>query len=89
MLCGRFPFYGKTDIEFLGTVTKGAQMRGEAWANVSDDCKAFVRRLLQVDPARRPSAEEALSCGWITTSSAGGELRALSSQADLAKTMNR
>lgn len=88
MLCGRFPFWGKTDIEFLGSVTKGAQMRGEAWAGVSDECKAFVRSLLEVDASRRPTATQALEGQWISSSN-GGELRTLTSQAALAESLNR
>lgn len=63
-------------------------MRGEAWTGVSDECKAFVRSLLQVDAGRRPTATQALAESWIT-SSKGGELRALNSQATLAESLNR
>ncbi len=63
-------------------------MRGEAWAAVSDECKAFVRGLLQVDPSRRPTAKQALASTWISSSS-GGELRTLTSQAAIAESLNR
>ena len=42
-------------------------MEGGNWENVSDDAKEFVKSLLQLDPARRPSAEEALNSQWMQT----------------------
>ena len=35
------------------------------WADVSNEAKDLVRQLLQFDPARRISAEDALKHGWI------------------------
>lgn len=87
MLCGRFPFWGKTDIEFLASVTKGPQMRGEAWVSVSDECKQFVKSLLEIDAALRPTAQQALTHQWMQSS--GGELRTLNSQAALAESLNK
>jgi len=40
-------------------------MEGGNWDNVSDDAKEFVKSLLQLDPTRRPSANEALSSQWM------------------------
>lgn len=87
MLCGRFPFWGKTDIEFLASVSKGPQMRGEAWSGVSEECKDFVRRLLAIDPNVRPTAEQALGMDWMQSS--GGELRTLTSQAIIAESLKK
>ena len=87
MLCGRFPFWGKTDIEFLACVSRGAQMRGDAWTGISQECKSFVRKLLEVEAARRPSATEALQDEWM--SSRGGELRTLQSQAAIAESLQK
>jgi serine/threonine protein kinase len=38
---------------------------GKVWESVSDNAKNFIRSLLTYDPARRPSAEEALLIPWI------------------------
>ena len=42
------------------------------WSGVSDDAKALVRSLLEVDPEKRLTADEASQHNWITT--AGGQL---------------
>lgn len=65
MLCGRFPFWGKTDIEYLASLRRGPDMRGEEWANVSEEGKEFVRTLLELEPKRRPSALQALKLPWV------------------------
>ena len=36
------------------------------WSEVSDAAKAFITRLLKLDPAQRPTAAEALEDPWIT-----------------------
>ena len=87
MLCGRFPFWGKTDIEFLASVTKGPQMRGEAWTGVSEECKGFVKCLLEIEPKERPTATDALAHSWMQSS--GGDLRTLTSQAALAESFKK
>lgn len=40
-------------------------MVGEGWSEVSEDGKAFLKQLLQVDPKRRLTAQDALSHPWI------------------------
>lgn len=41
-------------------------MTGEGWNEVSEEGKAFLKQLLQVDPKRRFTAAQALSAPWIT-----------------------
>jgi hypothetical protein len=48
MLCGRFPFWGKTDIEYLASLQRGPDMTGDGWATVSDLGKTFLKSLLQL-----------------------------------------
>ena len=36
-----------------------------AWANKSDEAKDFIERLLDMNPATRPTAAEALEHPWI------------------------
>jgi serine/threonine protein kinase len=66
MLCGRFPFWGKTDIEYLASLQRGPDMTGDGWATVSDLGKTFLKSLLQLNPTRRLSAEQALAHPWIS-----------------------
>lgn len=68
MLCGRFPFWGKSDIEYLASLRRGPDMGGEEWANVSEAGKGFVRTLLELEPKRRPTALQALNLPWILRS---------------------
>ena len=65
MLCGRFPFWGKTDIEYMQSLNAGPSLTGEGWDEVSAKGKRYLRDLLQLDPKRRPSAKQALSHPWI------------------------
>jgi serine/threonine protein kinase len=65
MLCGRFPFWGKTDIEYMRSLSQGPSMVGDGWSEVSDAGKSFLKNLLQLDPKRRLTADEALRHPWI------------------------
>lgn len=67
MLCGRFPFWGKTDIEYMRSLTRGPCMEGDGWNEVSPEGKNFLLALLQLDPKQRLTAEQALSHPWILT----------------------
>lgn len=67
MLCGRFPFWGKTDIEYMRSLNKGPCMVGEGWNDVSEEGKQFVKELLHLDAKVRLTAEQALDHPWINT----------------------
>ena len=36
------------------------------WAGVSPEAKSFIKSLLQIDPAKRPSAAAAMNHDWFT-----------------------
>lgn len=65
MLCGRFPFWGKTDIEYMKSLNRGPCMVGEGWDEVSEEGKRFLKQMLQIDPKQRLTAEQALTHPWI------------------------
>lgn len=65
MLCGRFPFWGKTDIEYMQSLSRGPCMEGEGWDEVTVQGKEFLLKLLAMDPKERLTAEEALRHPWI------------------------
>jgi serine/threonine protein kinase len=47
-------------------VQKGVyNFSGREWNTVSDEAKAFIRKLLEYNPAQRLSAEEALNDPWM------------------------
>jgi calcium/calmodulin-dependent protein kinase I len=87
MLCGRFPFWGKSDIEYLASLRRGPDMRGEEWDLVSDEGKTFVKTLLELDPHKRPTALQALCLPWVVSSPrpGGGGLGRLESVAGIAQ----
>lgn len=90
MLCGRFPFWGKTDIEYMKSLAQGPCMVGEGWDEVSDLGKAFLKELLQLDPKRRLNAEKALNHPWIRGSSGNPAIqKQLSSVSGMAVLMSK
>ena len=46
-------------------MSNGANFMSARWASVSDAAKAVVEALLNVDPASRPTAAEALTYAWL------------------------
>ena len=66
LLGGSPPFNGKNNEEVHRAVLKGRyHFHPSEWTNVSHDAKDFVYRLLQMDPSRRMTVEEALGHPWI------------------------
>lgn len=70
LLCGETPF-GGLDGENLQIVRNNI-MRAQVsfdpkdkWDRVSDEGKAFVKSLLNLDASKRPTAKEAQRCKWI------------------------
>jgi serine/threonine protein kinase len=70
MLSGRPPFNGSTDEKIFARIKMGEiRMDTPHWRDISEDAKAFVECLLQLDPRKRPSAKEALSHSWLVDNS--------------------
>lgn len=65
MLSGRPPFNGSTDDSIFQRIRRGEYKMGSAFDGVSDYAKDFVRCLLDVDPARRWTADMALNHAWL------------------------
>jgi calcium-dependent protein kinase len=66
MLVGYPPFSGSTTNELLESVGKGKYtIKSHEWAKVSTQAKDLVIRMLEIDPAKRISAQEALEHPWV------------------------
>eukprot|EP00928_Gymnodinium_smaydae_P055837 TRINITY_DN39316_c0_g1_i1.p1 TRINITY_DN39316_c0_g1~~TRINITY_DN39316_c0_g1_i1.p1 ORF type:complete len:540 (-),score=135.56 TRINITY_DN39316_c0_g1_i1:60-1679(-) len=65
LLMGYMPFKG-SDAEVTAAVKACRYNKDpEMWGRLSPACTSFIERLLESDPLKRPSAEEALQDPWI------------------------
>jgi len=61
LLCGYPPFYGDRDEDILRQVKKGEfDFPSPDWDNISDEGKKIIKKMLTLDPKKRPSAFELL-----------------------------
>ena len=66
LLSGYPPFNGRTNMEVMSKVRLGQfSFEGESWANISDEGKNLIRRMLTKNYEFRPSAEECLKDPWL------------------------
>ena len=66
MLCGYPPFNGRNDRVILDKVAAGKYaFDTDEWKPISEDAKNFIRKLLEYDPKKRISAEQAFKDPWI------------------------
>ncbi|KAL7553184.1 hypothetical protein ACHAWF_016443 [Thalassiosira exigua] len=67
LLSSQMPFFGKTQEDVVRKILNcGYVMRGLKWTKASKEAKAFVQKLLVIDPSNRPSASKALQDEWIS-----------------------
>lgn len=67
LLSGLSPFAGETDVETLKNVKAcDWEFDEEAFRNVSDESKDFIRRLLVKNKEKRMTAHECLGHAWLT-----------------------
>jgi len=66
IMSGIPPFNGASDQEIMNNVKKGAvKFTDQCWSTISEKAKDFIKKLLTMDVAQRPSAEQALAHPWI------------------------
>mmetsp|Transcript_5873 Transcript_5873/g.12356 ORF Transcript_5873/g.12356 Transcript_5873/m.12356 type:complete len:613 (+) Transcript_5873:155-1993(+) len=66
LLCGRPPFYGKTDHDELRATLEGKyDMTREPWNRISGEAKEVVRTMMTMDIAKRPDAAALLQHPWV------------------------
>ena len=67
LLSSQMPFFGKSqEIVMKKILNCSFVMRGRKWSKTSKEAKAFVQKLLVLDPTDRPSASKALQDEWIS-----------------------
>jgi len=66
LLCGFPPFNGGDEVLTYDLVKAGnVTFPSPAWDHISEEAVAFIKRLLELDPEKRPSASEALEDPWL------------------------
>lgn len=67
LLCGYTPFRSDDQAELVRETTRGRlEFHERYWKNVSREAKEFISTLVQVDPTKRPTADEALKHPWLS-----------------------
>lgn len=73
LLDGRAPFMGRNDRQTYRLILQGEYRFAEdRWSNVTENAKDFIGKLLQVDPSKRMTAEEAMAHPWLASGTAPG-----------------
>lgn len=66
LLCGYTPFRSDDQAELIRETTRGRiEFHERYWKNVTQEAKDFITSLVQVDPTKRPTAEQALQHPWL------------------------
>ncbi|XP_066566148.1 calcium/calmodulin-dependent protein kinase type 1B [Amia ocellicauda] len=67
LLCGYPPFYDDNDTELYRQIVKAEfEFDSPYWDDISDSAKDFISKLLQRDPEKRYTGEQALQHPWIS-----------------------
>lgn len=75
MLCGHPPFRGRNQQELLAKVRDaGFVFDAKIWTTISRGAKSMISMLLQKDPTKRYTAEQALTDPWLFSALPGKEL---------------
>jgi calcium-dependent protein kinase len=67
LLCGLPPFNGRTDTEIMENVKLAQFSFGKKFNHVSNEAKDLIKKMLNVDFEKRPSAKQCLEHEWFQT----------------------
>ncbi|XP_023366393.1 calcium/calmodulin-dependent protein kinase type 1 isoform X3 [Otolemur garnettii] len=66
LLCGYPPFYDENDAKLFEQILKAEyEFDSPYWDDISDSAKDFIRHLMEKDPEKRFTCEQALQHPWI------------------------
>lgn len=67
LLCGYPPFNGSTEKKIIQRILKGQfTFPVEEWGKVSQNAKDLIKKMLTLDPEKRPSADQLLKEPWFS-----------------------
>ncbi|KAG9477821.1 hypothetical protein GDO78_013023 [Eleutherodactylus coqui] len=67
LLCGYPPFYDENDSELFNQILKAEyEFDSPYWDDISESAKDFIRHLLEREPEKRFTCEQALQHPWIS-----------------------
>jgi len=67
MLSGELPSLFESDESVVAYANSGVSFSGNIWNNVSESAKDLLEHLLVLEPEKRYTCEEALSCKWLSS----------------------
>jgi serine/threonine protein kinase len=56
LLSGKVPFTGRSNAELYHNTKDGVKFNPDDWKDISNDAINFVKKLLIVEPSKRPTA---------------------------------
>ncbi|CAN6292087.1 unnamed protein product [Urochloa humidicola] len=66
LLCGVPPFWAETEQGVARAILRGSlDLQREPWPRISESAKSLVRQMLQMDPRKRPTAQQVLEHPWV------------------------
>jgi len=69
LLCGVPPFWAETEQGVARAILRGnLDLQREPWPRISDGAKSLVRQMLQMDPKKRPTAQQVLGTSLLLLS---------------------
>ncbi|KAH7330558.1 kinase-like domain-containing protein [Rhizoctonia solani] len=67
LLCGYSPFRATSQAELIEETKRArVEFHHSFWSHISQHAKEFIKHLLNPDPSKRPTAEEALAHSWLS-----------------------
>lgn len=89
LLAGNLPFMGKSQKELFRKIVIGKfEFNDDSWADISDDARDIVCKLLVTDPDRRISSLACLQHPWLKQDSRRLQLNKLQGTSQRLKTFN-